>query len=75
MIERGAFAAGAETDMEQQDLFEDDARITDYAKESIYALKNRGILLGQGNGFFEPQGCATRAEAAKLVYSIISGGK
>lgn len=51
--------------------FADDAEISDYAKTSVYAAKNAGIISGVGDNTFNPQGFATRAEAAVIVYNAI----
>ena len=51
--------------------FSDDYNISDYAKNAVYAMRERGIISGVGNNIFNPQGAATRAEAAKIVYSAI----
>lgn len=48
-------------------VFADDDSISDYAKESVYKLAAAGIVSGDGENF-NPKACATRAEAAKIVY-------
>lgn len=50
--------------------FSDNALISGYASESVYALKSLGILNGQPDGSFCPQGKTTRAEAAVVIYRI-----
>jgi heme-binding NEAT domain protein/uncharacterized protein with FMN-binding domain len=52
--------------------FADDAEISDWASESVYAMKNAGFISGKGGNVFDPQGTATRAEAAKIL-AMISG--
>ncbi len=52
--------------------FVDEEQISDYAKEAINALSAVGIITGNQNGDFNPMENATRAEAAKMVYGIIS---
>ena len=47
--------------------FADDWEIADYAKESVYALRELGILNGDDNGNFRPGDDITRAEMAKLL--------
>ncbi len=73
MIYRAAEFCGYtfETDFERSE-FNDDANIADYAKESIYILENAGIINGTGGNNFSPKACATRAEAAKMIYGIIN---
>ena len=70
MIYNGAKAAGVEftTDAES---FADDDQIADYAKEAVYALKNAGAVSGMTETEFSPQAGATRAQAAKIIYSLI----
>lgn len=51
--------------------FADDNEIQSYAKESVYLLKNAGIISGVGNNMFNPKGNLTRAEAAVIIYGIM----
>lgn len=46
--------------------FADDADISGYAREAVYALKSLGIISGYGNEF-NPESFATRAETAKII--------
>lgn len=58
--------------------FDDNSEISDYAKSAVEALTAAGIINGMGDGTFAPAGKVTRAQAAKVVYgllSIIGGGK
>ena len=48
--------------------------ISDYAKEAVYALNSNGIINGIGNGYFEPMGNATRAQAAQIIYNMLTKG-
>ena len=48
--------------------FVDDAEISEFAREAVYALKEAGVVSGDENGRFNPKNGATRAEAAKIVY-------
>ena len=52
-------------------MFADDANISDYAKEAVYALKAMGVVEGVGNNEFMPKGTVTKAQAAKMVYHIV----
>ncbi len=54
------------------DAFADDAEISDYAKDAVYALRNRAVINGKDNNRFAPSDNATRAEAAKVIYGLIS---
>ena len=51
--------------------FADDAEISDYAKTAVYALKECGAVSGMGENQFNPRGYATRAEMAKIIFSLI----
>ena len=57
---------------EEYEPFADDAQISDYAKEAVYALRKRAIINGKENNLFAPFDNATRAEAAKVIYGLIS---
>ncbi len=51
--------------------FNDYADIADYAQESIEALYRGGVINGMENGDFRPQANATRAETAKMIFSVL----
>lgn len=51
--------------------FVDEDDVSDYAKEAVSALKNAGILSGDENGTFRPNDGTTRAEAAKIIYTVL----
>lgn len=59
-------------DKSQISDFTDDADISEYAREAVYAMRGNSIMLGRGNNEFQPKAQATRAEAAKIIYSIMS---
>lgn len=52
------------------ELFSDDAQISGYAKDSVYALSKLGIIGGMGDGTFQPNGMTTRAQAAKILSAL-----
>lgn len=52
---------------EYTELFADDANISGYAKDSVYTLKQLGVISGMDEGRFEPKGSARRAEAARII--------
>lgn len=52
--------------------FTDESFISDYAKDAVRMLSAAGIINGDQNNDFNPRSNATRAEAAKMVYGIIS---
>ena len=52
--------------------FLDEELFSDYAALAINKLYNRGYISGVGDGKFAPKQYITRAEVAKIVYSIIT---
>ncbi len=48
--------------------FADESAIAVYAKNAVSALYQAGIINGKGENLFDPNGYATRAEAAKIIY-------
>ena len=52
------------------EVFADDASISDWAKDAVYALKAAGIISGRDGNNFCAGDSITRAEAAKIVYMI-----
>ncbi|MEG2583224.1 MAG: S-layer homology domain-containing protein, partial [Oscillospiraceae bacterium] len=49
--------------------------VDEYAKESVEYLVSMGILSGDEVGNFKPKDSLTRAECAKVVYSLIDTDK
>lgn len=52
--------------------FADSDLVADYAKTSVEKLKVAGIMNGYDDGRFGPANYTTRAEAAKVIYSLLS---
>ena len=50
---------------------EDYEQTDDYAKEAVWMFKDAKILSGTGEGMFEPKKPCSRAEIAKIVYTLI----
>ena len=44
----------------------------EYAKSAVKALKNSGLVSGNGDNTFRPKNFLSRAEAAVMIYNIIS---
>lgn len=57
-----------------EELFSDDNEIAGFAKEAVYAMKNAGIVSGMEDGSFAPKQPCTRAQAAKILYGLITLG-
>lgn len=72
MAYNAALKNGVEFNTEGVQKFSDDDKISDYAKTAVYALKSQGIVNGIDGKNFAPQDTATRAEAAKILYALIS---
>ena len=72
MVARAMKKTGFDMPVQENINFADDSRIADYAKESINSLKVLGVVNGKENNMFDPSGSATRAEAAKIISSMIS---
>ena len=51
--------------------FDDDAFVSDYAKDAVYALRAAGIINGVSESAFAPTENATRAQAAKMIYGLL----
>ena len=70
MIYRAMKLCGYKT--ERSDLaFSDNDMIEAYAKEAVESLLGMGIISGMGDGSFKPNANTTRAQAAKIIYSVI----
>lgn len=50
--------------------FSDEASISDPQKEAVYALGRAGIINGMGDGSFNPNGSATRAQVAQIIMNF-----
>ncbi|MDO4281890.1 MAG: S-layer homology domain-containing protein, partial [Peptococcaceae bacterium] len=53
--------------------FADVAKISAWAKDAVSAMQQAGILAGRANNQFDPQGKATRAEAAAVLHRFVEG--
>lgn len=52
--------------------FDDEEQIADYAAEAVDAMQKAGIINGMDNNEFQPQGTATREQAAKMISVLLS---
>lgn len=52
-------------------LPKDSESIADYAKQSVNSLMGAGIILGFPDGSFNPTDVLTRAQSAKLIFSLL----
>lgn len=52
--------------------FEDNTSISDWAKESAAIVADAGIIVGNNNGEFTPEGNATRGETASIIRRLLT---
>jgi len=71
MAYNAAKLAGKEFDTTHGTPFSDSADISSYAQEAVYAMRNSGVIKGMGDNTFAPLELCTRAQAAKIIYSLI----
>jgi S-layer homology domain. len=50
--------------------YRDSGRIHDWAQTGVASAIKSGLMSGQGNGIFNPEGKATRAESATVIYNL-----
>ncbi len=72
IIARVADLAGYTLETGNGTSFSDKADIAPYALEGVTRLSNAGIINGMGDGTFAPDGTLTRAQAAKILYMMIT---
>ncbi|QGQ94442.1 S-layer homology domain-containing protein [Paenibacillus psychroresistens] len=53
-------------------LFTDQSAIATYALQAVTVIQQAGIINGVGNGTFAPRGVATRAQAAVIIWRMLS---
>ena len=51
--------------------FQDREQISSYALFSVERLQRQGIVSGAGDNRFLPKGNTTRAEAARMLYTVV----
>jgi len=56
---------------EEEKMYKDDVLIASWAKEAVYALKEKEIMQGDGTGNFNPKNPATREELAVAIYKLL----
>lgn len=61
-----------ELNLDMNNKFADDGNISEYAKESVYLLRNLGVINGYEDGSFIPMSSATRAEASQILFNLFS---
>ena len=51
--------------------FNDAENFSEYSREAVGVLASMGIVNGTGDGNFEPQETATRAQAAVIIHNML----
>lgn len=59
-------------ELDKENLFADDSEISEYAKNAVYALRDLKIIDGVGDNKYSPKTAVTRAQAAKVIYYMLS---
>ncbi|MNJ51713.1 Endo-1,4-beta-xylanase A precursor [compost metagenome] len=67
-----ALKGGAATSQEYSHSFTDAAQISDWAANAVNAAYSHGLIQGRGQGEFAPAAQLTRAEAAQIIYQLLS---
>lgn len=67
-----ARATGENNEAVSEGMFSDFEEISDYAKSSVLKLCEKGIVSGMENGMFSPKSTATRAQAAQIIYNLLT---
>ncbi|MNO21515.1 Endo-1,4-beta-xylanase A precursor [compost metagenome] len=52
--------------------FEDFSKVSSWAKDSVTKAQSLGLVQGKGGNEFDPQGHVTRAEIAKMLYTLLN---
>ena len=72
MVYRAVTAGGVYIVRTSGSAFADSDSISDYAKEAAAFMSETGIMNGKSGGMFDPSSTATRAEAAKVIYELLT---
>ncbi len=59
-----------DTDRTAYQEFTDGSQISDYARDSVSAMRKQKLVGGYDDGSFQPRNSITRAEVAQLLYNI-----
>ena len=54
--------------------FSDDSSIASWAKNAVYACRERGLISGMGNNTFAPKDNAQRAQACVIILNAYNQG-
>ena len=71
MIYRYLTAADLKLDsVNDQKAFTDDAKISPWARDAVYAMQKIGLINGMDDGSFQPDQTATRAQVATILMNL-----
>lgn len=71
MIYRYLTAADLKLDsVNDQKAFTDDAKISPWARDAVYAMQKIGLISGMDDGSFQPDQTATRAQVATILMNL-----
>ena len=74
IMKRTADALGLNLEVTRAEVvFADDADIADYASDAVYTLYAAELINGTGGGRFDAAMSVTRAQAAQMIYNLITG--
>lgn len=65
------YRAVAPSEKAEKAFFEDYDRISDYSKEAVNYMYEKGVINGIGDGMFAPKNNVTRAQIAKMLYLML----
>lgn len=67
-----ALQGGTMSTPEAAESFADAVQIAEWAQASVNAAHALGLIQGRGQGEFAPAAYLTRAEAAQIIYKLVT---
>jgi len=71
IIDRALTKKAIVIELQKKEDFSDISDVSDYAKDSVVGLYQRGLVSGTGDGNYKPLNYVTRAEAAQILYNCL----
>ena len=72
MVHRAIATKGTLQSVDSDATFADFSSVSDFAKDAVTYVNAAGIMNGMGDGSFAPQMPVNRAQAAKVIYELIT---